>query len=54
MGPYYSTFDVVKLLGINRATLKNWMDEKLIRPSIRTEEGRGLESGAFLPLRIFI
>ena len=36
----FSTFDIVKLLGINREKLRDWMDRGYVNPSIPAE-GQG-------------
>lgn len=38
---YFSTFDACKKLGIKRVTLKSWLDDGFIKPTLKTSEGRG-------------
>ena len=37
----YTTFDIVRILGMKRVTLQSWIDAGFIKPSFRSEEGRG-------------
>ena len=40
----FSTFDVVKITGINRETLQDWIERRLIIPSIKRANGVGTKS----------
>jgi len=37
----FTTFDIIKALGIDRERLRQWLDRGLVRPSIERSEGRG-------------
>jgi len=37
----FSTFDAIKILNLERSTLKTWMEKGFITPSFKTNEGKG-------------
>ena len=41
MEKLYSTFETCKILGIKRVTLKSWLTDGFIKPTLKTIEGRG-------------
>jgi len=44
MGESFSTFDLVKIFGINRMTLNDWMKMGFVEPSIEKAQGAGTKS----------
>jgi DNA-binding transcriptional MerR regulator len=40
----FTTFDIVKKLGVHRSSLKQWMERDLIRPSIQKADGQGTKN----------
>ena len=40
----FSTLDVVRILGITRGRIREWIDEGYIYPSIQESRGQGLKN----------
>lgn len=44
MNEYYTTFDVVKIIGIKMERLQDWMKRGYIRPTYQEPVGRGMKN----------